>query len=175
MAPQNISEFLANSSCAASAAPAASNASSSSCGPVPLASVASLIGLSENSINSLYWLGVLACLGYLFVYLVTIITNYRLKIKEMELGVFLAAAQSDEQTLRLSYLLRQTRKLHSLGVWGLWIGRSCTDQTMCVDDRPFLLVYKSRNDRDSMEQVTVGGKVLLVGFPLGGNKPPSLT
>ncbi|OKO99993.1 hypothetical protein PENSUB_8210 [Penicillium subrubescens] len=56
MAPTNMSELLANLSCAASAAsaaPAASNASSfSSCGPVPLASVASLVvGLSENSVS----------------------------------------------------------------------------------------------------------------------------
>ncbi|KAJ5906446.1 uncharacterized protein N7473_003362 [Penicillium subrubescens] len=76
-------------------------------------------------------------------------TNYRLKAKEMELGAFLAAAQSDKQTLRLSYLLGQT------------------------NDKPLLLVYKNRNYGDTMQEVTVGGKILLVAFPLGGKKPPS--
>jgi hypothetical protein len=100
-------------------------------------------------------------------------TNYWLKAKEMELGAFLAAAQSEKQTLRLSYLLGQTSKLHSLGGWGLWICRSCTDQTMYVDDKPLLLVYRNRNYGDTMQEVTVGGKILLVAFPLGGKKPPS--
>ncbi|GLI80796.1 hypothetical protein PoHVEF18_009153 [Penicillium ochrochloron] len=139
MAPMNMSQLLANATSAAS--------SFSSCGPVPLASVASLAGLSENSVNRLHSLGILVCIGCFIIYLVTIITNYYIKMKEIEWSAFLAAAQSDEQTRRLSYLLGQTH------------------------DRPLLLVYKNCNNGDAVENVTVGGKILLVRIPLGGNKP----
>lgn len=87
------------------------------------------------------------------------------EIAEWESKAFTTASQSVQGTLNLAYLRRKC-KSHSLGVWGLWVCRSCTDQTMCVDGGPLPVVWERAGEGDKPESdVHLDKMITLVGGP----------
>jgi hypothetical protein len=95
------------------------------------------------------------------------------KLKEMELKVSSEASRSVQGTLNLAHLLQHKRKLYSLGVWGLWIRRSSTDQTTCVDTRALLVICERFNKEDAQERVILPEQVILAAVPFSWIMPCS--
>lgn len=97
------------------------------------------------------------------------------KIEEAKWQAFAAASQSAQGTLNMAHLLQCQGKLHSLGVWGLWICRSFTDQTMCVAElcEPLQVVWMTTNKEDKSARILQGTRVTLVAPPFGWIVPHS--
>jgi MoaA/NifB/PqqE/SkfB family radical SAM enzyme len=89
-----------------------------------------------------------------------------LKIEEMRWKALSIASQSAQSTVNLTHLQRQG-KSHSLVVWGLWICRSCTDQTLCVDAGPLSVVCERFGNGDRWRNTIETKEVTLVGAPFG--------
>lgn len=100
-------------------------------------------------------------------------SNHYLKEKELELQAFTTASQSVQQTLNLDYLIRS--KSHYLGVWGLWICRSCTNQMMCVEPKALKVVMVKTKEAAHQDagKAEVRDGLTLVSASLGWIMSPS--